>query len=309
MSSAPFATQAEPEQARWPRVHATPHPALRPLLARDHLGITAPTTPRHLVMPASTAVNLVIKLTDSPHRPPTFVVGPHAEHLVVHGACAPSYIEVSLEPLGAYIVLDLPLDQLGTDAVDLADLIGPAGSRLGARLRDASSWPERWALVDELLLRRRERGPRPRAEVRYAYQRLVETAGAVPIGALAREVGWSHKHLIHRFTQQVGVRPKTAARLVRLDAVRRRLDRSGAPPWEQIATDAGYADQAHFVREFHALTGTTPTDYAARIARYRSPEGVEHRGELGLGDAVLTVPGVSSIALPSRRVGPRVLGG
>ncbi|HWN29087.1 MAG TPA: helix-turn-helix domain-containing protein [Actinomycetospora sp.] len=264
-------TPAEPEQARWPRVHARPHPALRPLLARDHLGIAAPTAPRHLVVPASTTVNLVIKLADSPHRTPTFVMGPHAEHIVVDGACAPSYVEVTLEPLGAYTVLDLPMDRLGSSTVDLADLIGPAGPGLAARLRDAADWPERWALVDELLLRRLERGPRPRAEVRHAYQRLVETAGAVPIGALAREVGWSHKHLIHRFTEQVGLRPKTAARLVRLDAVRRRLDRPGAPRWEQISAESGYADQAHFVREFHTLTGTTPTDYATRIARYRVP--------------------------------------
>lgn len=260
---------AEPEQARWPRVHARPHPALRPLLARDHLGIAAPTAPRHLVVPASTTVNLVIKLADSPHRTPTFVMGPHAEHIVVDGACAPSYVEVTLEPLGAYTVLDVPMDRLGSGTVDLADLIGAAGPGLAARLRDAADWPARWALVDELLLRRLERGPQPRAEVRHAYRRLVETAGAVPIGALAREVGWSHKHLIHRFTEQVGLRPKTAARLVRLDAVRRRLERPGAPRWEQISAESGYADQAHFVREFHTLTGTTPTDYATRIARYR----------------------------------------
>jgi AraC-like DNA-binding protein len=260
---------AVPEQARWPRVHARPHRALRPLLARDHLGIAAPTAPRHLVVAASTAVNLVIKLADSPHRTPTFVMGAHAEHVVVDGACAPSYVEVSLEPLGAYTLLDLPMDQLGSDTTDLAALLGPAASGLSDRLRDATGWPERWALVDEFLLRRCEQGPRPRAEVRYAYQRLVETGGSVPIGALAREVGWSHKHLIHRFTEQVGLRPKTAARLVRLDTVRRRLDQPGAPRWEQIAAESGFADQAHFIREFHALTGTTPTDYAARIARYR----------------------------------------
>lgn len=261
---------AEPEQARWPRLRAAPHPAVRTLLARDHLGIDEPTAPRHLVIPASTTVTMVIKLADSPHRTPTFVMGPHAEHVVVDGRCAPSYVEIALEPLGAYTVLALPIDQLGTAVVDLTDVIGPAGSRLADRLRSTASWAERWALVDELLLRRRERGPRPRAEVQYAYNRLVSTAGAVPIGVLAREVGWSHKHFIHRFTQQVGLRPKTAARLVRLDAVRRRLDRPGAPRWEQVATDAGYADQAHFVREFHRLTGSTPTAYAARIARYRN---------------------------------------
>ena len=274
---------AEPAQARWPRLQATPHPALRPLLAREHLGIAAYTAPRHLVVPASTAVNVVIKLTDSPHRAPTFVMGPHAQHIVVDGACAPSYVEVSLEPLGAYTVLDLPMDQLGHGAVDLADLVGRAAPELSARLREATDWPERWALVDEFLLQRCERGPRPRAEVRYAYQRLVATAGSIRIGTLAREVGWSHKHLIHRFTQLVGVRPKTAARLVRLDAVRRRLDRLGAPRWEQIAAEAGYADQAHFVREFRALTGTPPSDYATRIARYRGGSGGVVAGEGGIG--------------------------
>jgi hypothetical protein len=32
----------------------------------------------------------------------------------------------------------------------------------------------------------------------------VTTGGAAPIGAIAREVGWSHKHLISKFKQQLG---------------------------------------------------------------------------------------------------------
>jgi AraC-like DNA-binding protein len=68
--------------------------------------------------------------------------------------------------------------------------------------------------MDRFLLGRLEVGPRPSPEVGRAWERLVASAGTVPIGQVASEVGWSHKHLIARFRQQVGVRPKTAARAV-----------------------------------------------------------------------------------------------
>ena len=88
----------------------------------------------------------------------------------------------------------------------------------------------------------------------------------MPIGRLAAEVGWSHKHLITRFRQQVGLGPKTAARLIRFDGVWRRLDQAGdRPDWGLVAAEAGYADQAHLVREFRQFTGTTPTGFLAQI--------------------------------------------
>ena len=57
---------------------------------------------------------------------------------------------------------------------------------------------------------------------------------------------------------------QTAARLVRFERVWRRLDRPQPPAWADLAREAGYADQAHLVREFHRFTGTTPTEFLAR---------------------------------------------
>jgi transcriptional regulator GlxA family with amidase domain len=115
-------------------------------------------------------------------------------------------------------------------------------------------------------MRRLDRGPRPSPEVGWAWERLVASGGAVPIGRLAKEVGWSHRHLIVRFRQQVGLGPKTAARLVRFDGVCRHLDQArGRLDWGRVAAEAGYADQAHLIREFRQFTGTTPTEFLARM--------------------------------------------
>jgi AraC-like DNA-binding protein len=257
-------TAAAPERARWPRLAGSPHPRLRSLLPRGYGGFTEATAPRHLVLPATASVPLVVKILDSPRRPPAFVMGAQGSFSVVEGDCAPSYLEVWLTPLGAYTLLGLPMDELSGQLVDLVDVLGAAGRRLAEQLRETPSWPQRFALLDQFLLRRLNRGPRPSPEVGWAWQRLVSSGGAVPIRGIADEVGWSHRHLIARFRQQVGLRPKTAARLVRFDRVWRRIDQRRPLDWAQVAAEAGYADQAHLVRDFRQFTGTTPTEFLVR---------------------------------------------
>jgi len=253
--------EARPERARWPRL--APAPAA-PVPAPGYVGFTEATTPRRLVLPATTAVPLVVKLADSPYRPPAFVMGAHGTSVVLEGDCAPSYLEVVLGPLEAYRLLGLPMNRLSGDTVDLVEVLGADGRRLAEQLRDTPSWRRRFALLDRFLLGRLERGPRPSPEVGWAWRRLVATGGAVPIGQLAKDLGWSHKHLIARFTRQVGLRPKTAARLVRFDGVWRRLDQRRPLDWGQVAAEVGYADQAHLIRDFRQFTGTTPTEFLAQ---------------------------------------------
>ena len=256
---------AAPERARWPRLAASPQPLLRSMVPGGYVGFTEATTPRHLVLAATTSVPLVVKLVDSPYRPPAFVMGARGSSMVIEGDCAPSYLEVVLSPLGAYRLLGLPMAELSGQLVDLVEVLGAGGRRLAEQLRETPSWKRRFALLDRFLLERLERGPRPAPEVGWAWERLVASGGALPIGRLAEEVGWSHKHLIVKFRQQVGLRPKTAARLVRLDGVWRRLDQAGGRlDWGQVAREAGYADQAHLIRDFHQFTGTTPTAFVAR---------------------------------------------
>lgn len=270
------------ERARWPGVRGGPHPALASVVARDYAGFTDATEPAGgFVLPATTSVLVVVKVQDSALRPPQFVSGPHGSFAVADGACSPSYLEAWLSPLGAYTLFRTPVDELGGDILDLGDLVGRDGRRLVDTVRGLATWSQRFAALDEFLLQRIESGPAAAPEVRWAWRRLVSTAGAVPIGSVAREAGWSHTHLIRKFRQQVGLTPKTAARLLRFEHIWRRLGDGEPAHWDRIAADGGYADQSHLIRDFREFTGGSPADFLARSIPGRAARGRPYAGQPG----------------------------
>jgi len=172
-------------------------------------------------------------------------------------------IQVNLTPLGARRLLGLPMDELARRVVAIDDVLG--SDELVERLHDAPGWPERFALLDRLLLRRLALAAPVDARVQLAWARLRCSDGAVEIAALAREVGWSRRHLAERFRTEVGLPPKAVARVLRFQRVTRTLHANAGDGLADIAYACGYADQAHLNRDFRELAGTTPTAFVARL--------------------------------------------
>jgi AraC-like DNA-binding protein len=245
-----------------PVARRAPRPELRSALSRGYTGwLLTPDRSGTFVLPATTSVTLVLKLADSAHRPPEFVNGVQPSYTVIGGGCSPRYVEVALSPLGAYTLLGLPMNELAGRLVDLRDILGDEARRLGERLRDAPTWRQRFDAIDRFFLGRMDQAPRVAAEVALAWQRLAGSGGRVPIREISHEVGWSHKHLITRFTQLVGLTPKRAARVIRFERLLHAVDRGQS--WSELATDFSYADQAHLTREFTEFTGTSPAAFRA----------------------------------------------
>jgi AraC-like DNA-binding protein len=166
--------------------------------------------------------------------------------------------------LGAYTILGCPLAELAGACVPLADVFGVVGRDLAEQLRDVEGWDARSDVLERFLLVRARNGPPPTPLVARADRRLRETRGSIRIAALARELGCSRRHLSTRFTAELGLGPKAVARQLRFAWVR---ERSSQDPrgLAEIATDAGYFDQAHLNRDFRELAGVTPTEFIRRL--------------------------------------------
>ncbi|MFI1593549.1 helix-turn-helix transcriptional regulator [Streptomyces venezuelae] len=94
-----------------------------------------------------------------------------------------------------------------------------------------------------------------------AWGELVRSGGTAPVGRLAGEVGWSVRQLENRFREQIGIGPKAAGRVVRLQRARAML--AAGRGQAETAALCGYYDQAHLSGEFRAKTGCTPGQFTA----------------------------------------------
>jgi AraC-like DNA-binding protein len=270
----------ETDEGRWEVARREPRAQLRPYLLRTPEGWTQVRGETHpLRQVPFPGVPLIFNLStpwevEGPGMRPevldSFVAGMHAAPTIVRGASSWACMELRLTPLGAHRILGVPMYELANRSVDLGDLLPDTGE-LTARLRDADSWAVRFDLVEAFLARRiAESRPAPPG-VEWSWQRLRRTGGCAPIGALAAELGWSHRQLISRFREEIGLAPKTVARVLRFDRAVAALGSSTSRGLAEIAFDCGFFDQAHLNREFRELSGTTPTAF---IRSRRAPGAI-----------------------------------
>jgi AraC-like DNA-binding protein len=119
--------------------------------------------------------------------------------------------------------------------------------------------------IVERFLRARLPAQDPTAEMVAGIVRRVAARPAITrVDRLAESVGIGIRRLQRLFAEYVGVGPKWVIRRYRLDEATKRMAAGAPVDWAGLATELGYADQAHFTRDFTAMVGETPSQYAQR---------------------------------------------
>jgi AraC-like DNA-binding protein len=245
-----------------------PHPRLRGLVTtyQGYRHDALPVRVHHGLPSAELTVVLAIDepldvgwLGDeaSRNRHRVLASGLHLRPAAIHQDGPQEGVQLGLTPLGARALLGVPAGALAGTLVSLAELLGPAAAALYDEVVGAPTWRARFAALDRHLVALAAGAAEVRPELHRAWTRIEAARGAVRIEALARELGWSRRHLSASFTAEFGLTPKQLARVVRFQHARSRL--GNGTGLAAVAFEAGYADQAHLTREWRELAGCSPT--------------------------------------------------
>lgn len=204
--------------------------------------------------------------TAAPVHLRSFVAGVTDRPVTVEHRGTARCLQIDLAPLAARRLFGVPMSELANRCLSLSDVFGPNGDDFVGRIADARSWDDRFDLVDAAVTARLADSEPVDPGVAWAMRTLAASGGTAPIGRLAGELGWSHRRLITRFRDAVGMAPKRVARIQRFE----RLTTLAAADvdWAEAAALCGYADQAHLAREVRDLAGMTPTEWRAGLGNF-----------------------------------------
>jgi AraC-like DNA-binding protein len=164
---------------------------------------------------------------------------------------------VRFHPGRAGTALRVPMWQLQDCLIDaasvMADLAGVADDLRGMPDRCRLDFLDR-ALSSGAVDRRLD-------DIDHALALIAAAGGNVTVESIARRVGITRRHLERRFQDEVGLGVKQMARISRVHAALRLMERNGEMSGAAIAAHCGYSDQAHLIRECRQLTGRTPARF------------------------------------------------
>lgn len=251
-----------------------PHPALRSLV-EPYTGwaergafsrrVEVPSPIAVLIIPFPQPLYVVSPRQTATRRYDAFVGGLIDAHVIteIPGGIGGG-VQVNFTPLGAYQLLGLPQHLIANQVLDAVDVLGPPVQRLIDRVMDVPTWEERFNAIDAFLLDRLSESVPATPGIAWAWDQLLASKGGVAIGALSSALEYSPRQFIDRFRAEVGLSPKTMARVLRFNSVIERIETATHVRWADLALECGYYDQSHFVREFREFAGSTPSEFLGR---------------------------------------------
>lgn len=230
-------------------VHRRPAPPLSDFVALLwYWDGYAPAHGAERLLPSGT-IEFVMNLDEGE---PAFA-GARSEFFTLPTTAMRSVIGAHFHPGGAFPFLGMPAGELQDLNIAMDDPF------LREAILEAPTAEARLDVLERALLARlrgRERHP----AVRFAVHELGRIQS---VGVVTEQIGMSVRRFSDVFRDEVGLTPKVYSRVMRFQSVLQRVAAMREVDWADVALACGYYDQPHFIHDFRAFSGLTPTQYLA----------------------------------------------
>ena len=204
------------------------------------------------------------------------VSGAYGNYFLVDSRAHVSLLGVHFRPGGAWPVLGVPPGELANTHADLSALWGEAARELRERLGNATNLQQRFGILEATLVKRLARPCSRHPITPLAVSAL--GGGTASVGRVAAQLGVSRRRLIEVFTAEVGMTPKLFGRVQRFQRAVA-LARGATTSWADVASQVGYCDQSHLIRDCVTFSGFSPT----RLLANSGPELKENHARQPFG--------------------------
>jgi AraC-like DNA-binding protein len=251
---------------------AIPHPALRSVVRsfgerRGFLGaagLTWPLTARpHQIIDIYLGDPFRVRIEGGRLQtaPETVVVGPQGSRRIqIYVSGEVHIFNILFQPAALNRLIGIDMTSLVNEGIAAHDVLGSHASRLNDAVRSAPDFASRVAAAERWFGEMLDSSA-PEDGIDLASRLLLATRGRARIAPLVERSGLSAGHFQRRFATQIGLSPKLYARTIRFDAALMAHRRDPSRRWTEIVHEAGYFDQAHFIRECHALVSAAPSQF------------------------------------------------
>jgi AraC-like DNA-binding protein len=175
---------------------------------------------------------------------------------------------VKFKPGGFHLFAGVPVTAYTDAVVELDQVWGPDAGPLERAVLEASDDGARIEIVEEFLRGRGPAADQNVARVAEIVYGVMEDRGIVSVDDLVERHGMNKRALQRLFAKYVGVSPKWVIQRYRLHEAAEQLA-AGAVSQAGLASELGYSDQAHFVRDFKRVVGISPGRYTKAARRGR----------------------------------------
>lgn len=197
--------------------------------------------------------------------PDAFMIGLLKEPLELRAAGTVLILCVRFFPWGPISFFDFKPKETVNTGFDF-DLPGELRSRLH-QLLQAEEFDEAVREFGKFFLERYLRSSFDKKTVSAAAQILYREKGECRIEDVVKMCYTTKRTLERNFNDNLGMSPKSYALNVRFDKAKKAITHDPFIELTELAHEAGYYDQAHFIKDFKSFCGCTPSDFAEGVKR------------------------------------------